>query len=65
MGSSILERVRLGLEETKGRWPEVAKQSGVPYPTIKSIVQGLSKSPRIDTLEKLDAYFEEIRRSAA
>lgn len=47
------------LQASKGRWLEVAKDSGVPYSTIKKIAYRTIASPRVKHLEKLAAYFRE------
>ncbi len=52
-----LSAVKACLADTKGEWPEVARDSGVDYFTIVRIAGGKSKSPRYETIEKLAEYF--------
>lgn len=47
------------LEASKGTWLEVARESGVPYSTLKKIVYRTIKSPRVIVLEKLAAYYRD------
>jgi predicted transcriptional regulator len=49
---------RLG--ETRGRWTDAAKYSGVPYDTVKKIAQGRTKDPSVSTVQKLADYFERL-----
>ena len=62
MDSPNLEYVRARLERLRGQWPRVARESGVPYKTIKNIMQGKSKDPRNSNVEALRNY---LRRDAA
>lgn len=65
MNESILGFVMGRLDAEKGRWPEIAIGSGVPYRTVQKIGSGKSKLPRIDNLEKLAKYFRESSSAAA
>jgi predicted transcriptional regulator len=60
---NLLGFVVANLQQTKGTWQEVAKGSGVPYSTIKKVanpaVNSGTKSPRIETVQKLADYFQE------
>lgn len=59
---SIHDFVLAELESRKGDWPAIARGSGVPYSTLKKIALGTNggtKSPRIDSLEKLAAYLRQ------
>lgn len=59
---SILAFVLRKLEESRGKWVEVARASGVPYHTLTKIAQGQSPDPRIETVQRLVDYFNgEIR----
>ncbi|WP_213766765.1 hypothetical protein [Caballeronia sp. dw_19] len=46
---------RLGLE--KGNLRTVAKQSGVPYPTLTKLTSGAVGDPRVSTVQALHDYF--------
>jgi predicted transcriptional regulator len=45
------------LQKSKGRWMEIANDTGVPYHTITKIAQGRTENPRINTVDALDKYF--------
>lgn len=55
----ILEFVRRRLDEARGEWPLISRESGVPYFTIANIVQGKSADPRIGTLQPLVDWFRQ------
>jgi len=62
----ILAFVLRKLEESRGKWVEVARDSGVPYHTLTKIAQGQSPDPRIDTVQRLVDYFNgQIREAEA
>lgn len=46
------------LEATKGRWPEVARQSGVSIRTLSKIARKEIEDPRISTVQRLADYFQ-------
>lgn len=53
------------LDDAKGRWPEIAVASGVPYRTVQKIGSGKTRTPRIDSVEKLAKYFRDHQADAA
>ncbi len=53
----ILALVRRRLEESRGKWPVISKETGVPYFTIANIVSGKSADPRIGSIQPLLDYF--------
>lgn len=59
MNDSLLDYVVSHLQQGKGRWPEIAMESGVPYRTVQKIGSGKTATPRIDTVEKLAHHFRE------
>lgn len=61
MYSLMHERVVQRLQALKGRWPEVARESGVPYGTLRKIAEGTAKNPWAKTVETLDRYLEQNR----
>lgn len=63
MSEPILETVRARLEGARGRWPEIAKASAVPYFTITNIAQGRVLNPGVQTVQKLLDYFAAEDRS--
>ncbi|MEM5461602.1 hypothetical protein VSR69_43595 [Paraburkholderia phytofirmans] len=53
MLSTVLRR----LDGMKGEWPDVAKESGVPYQTLTKIACRIVADPRISTVQTLFDYF--------
>ena len=56
---SLLDFVRTRLSEQTGSWPLVARESGVPYSTVKKIALGETPNPGVITVEKLARYFRD------
>ena len=56
--NSTTERIRRLLNESKGTWPEISRESGVPYFTLTKIASGASENPRVKTCDALNSYFE-------
>lgn len=65
MNDSILDYVTGQLDKAKGRWPEIAVASGVPYRTVQKIGSKKTLTPRIDSVEKLANYFRNTDSAAA
>lgn len=59
----MLPEVKAMLESQKGHWREIAEQAGVNYKAIANIMQGVSKEPSVNTVEKLHRCLSD--RSAA
>lgn len=55
----ILSFVKRRLEEKRGSWVDVARDSGVPYHTLTKIAQGQVENPRIETVQRLVDYFHD------
>ena len=53
----ILIFVRRKLDESRGQWVEVSRESGVPYHTLTKIAQGQVEDPRVSTMQRLVDYF--------
>jgi len=47
------------LEAQRGNWRQIADDTGVKYRTIQNIVQGASKEPSVNTVERLYRYLTE------
>jgi transcriptional regulator with XRE-family HTH domain len=60
---TMLPEVKAMLEDEKGKCREIAEQAGVNYKAIANIMQGVSKEPSVNTVEKLHRCLSE--RSAA
>lgn len=56
MEPTSLEFVKTRLFRLKGQWKRVATESGVPYKTIKNLMQGETLDPRTSTIDKLITY---------
>lgn len=55
----ILEQVRTDLTgATLERQREVAAAAGVPWSTLRKIVDRATENPRYDTVERLRAYYQ-------
>lgn len=52
------QRIKRLLNEHKGSWPEISRDSGVPYFTLAKIASGASENPRIKTCDALSRYFD-------
>jgi hypothetical protein len=57
MDTPIFEYVLAQLDLTKGRWPTVAEESGVPYKTLVKIAQRETLDPGVNNVQKLADYF--------
>jgi hypothetical protein len=54
----ILDTVRSDLKgATMARQRQVADESGVPWPTLRKIVDGDTANPQWDTVKKLSTYY--------
>ncbi|MFL9960448.1 hypothetical protein PQR02_04790 [Paraburkholderia sediminicola] len=53
----MLGTVLRRLDGVKGAWPEVARQSGVPYQTLTKIACRIVADPRVSTVQTLFDYF--------
>lgn len=53
----MYEYVCRHLQETKGTWPAIASESGVPFRTLEKIGRGETKDPGISTVQQLFDYF--------
>jgi hypothetical protein len=51
-------RVRERLASEPDRWAKIARATGLPRMTIARIGSGETPSPRIDTVEKIIAFYD-------
>jgi hypothetical protein len=65
METDILDYVLQKLEETRGDWPAIARESGVPYDTITKIAQRQIEDPKVGKLQRLANFFRAREREAA
>jgi transcriptional regulator with XRE-family HTH domain len=65
MSESIHEYVVEQLQAAKGKWSEVAEESGVPKRTLEKIASRETADPRVKSIEKLANYFRgrRVRRN--
>jgi len=61
----LLPTVRILLEQRRGEWPEISRQTGIPYRTIQNLAQGVVAGPRVSTVEALYQYLTTVDGSAA
>lgn len=54
----MLDAVLRRLDASKGEWPKIAAESGVPYQTITKIGGRFVADPRISSVQALFDYFE-------
>jgi predicted transcriptional regulator len=54
---SFLATVKRHLDSEKGGLRRIAKESGVPYPTLTKISSGAVSDPRVSTVQTLFDYF--------
>ncbi len=59
---TTMDRVRQGLDEARGSWPQVARETGIDYFTICRIARGETQNPRFATVERLQKWLA-VRRS--
>lgn len=50
------------LEDSKGTWPTVAEESGVPLRTLEKIARQEIENPGIQHVERLARYFRSIKQ---
>ncbi len=65
METDILDYVLVKLEQSKGRWPAIAADTGVPYDTITKIAQRQIEDPKVSKLQTLANYFRAQEQAAA
>jgi hypothetical protein len=52
----LLPTVRKLLDARRGSWPEIQRETGIPYRTIQNIAQGKVENPAVGTVERLHHY---------
>lgn len=60
MDEPILNYLKTRLGESRGTWPQISKDTGVPYSTITNIAQGKVADPRISSLQPILDYFRAL-----
>ena len=53
----MLAFVRSSLNEWRGHWPRIARETGLSYHWMQSVAQGRIRNPGVQSLEVLDAWF--------
>ena len=57
MSESIYAYVLEQLQRHKGRWPEIAEDTGISMRTLEKIARREVKDPGVSRIEKLANYF--------
>lgn len=67
----IIDYLRRRLEEFRGQWPQIAKDTGVEYSIIARIARGENENPELKNIQPLldwfvarDEMVEKLRKSA-
>jgi predicted transcriptional regulator len=55
---SLLEYVIKSLKEHSGTWPQISKDTEIPYHTLTKIASKKIKDPGFSKVEKLGKYFK-------
>lgn len=53
----MLSKVLEELESQKGKWIIIARESGIPYGTLRKIAEGTTKDPKFRQVQALHDYF--------
>lgn len=59
MNESIHSYVVRHLQDSKGTWPRIAKETGISKRTIEKIARQEVKDPGVSLVERLQRYFQE------
>lgn len=60
MEQPIHDYVVSRLQASKGRLPQVAKETRVPLSTLRKVANRSTRAPRIDTLEAIASYYRQL-----
>lgn len=59
MSQPILDYVLTKLQDRMTPWTEVARQTGIPYDTLKKIARGVTANPGVLHVQVLHDYFKQ------
>lgn len=62
MDTSELDFVLGQLQERKGNWPQIEKDTGMPYSWLSKLARGLIDDPGVKKIEKLARYFRLLEK---
>lgn len=62
METSEYDFVMRQLQERKGSWPQIEKDTGMPYSWLSKLARGLIDDPGVKKIEKLARYFRLLAR---
>lgn len=65
METSELNYVRNQLQERKGSWPTISKETSVPYSSLAKVARGETEDPGVKMIEKLGRYLRLLERQEA
>ena len=54
----LLDAVLAGLQDRKGEWPSIAKETGLDYSWLTKLAQGQINDPGIKKIERLAGYLQ-------
>lgn len=55
-GMDTMQTLRANLDRARGRWKQVAADTGINYFTIARIARGNTPNPQIGTVDKLQQW---------
>lgn len=56
----IFQVVKRRLEQSRGRWPDIAKSTSIPISTIRKIAQGQIADPGVSKVQTLLDHFAAV-----
>jgi hypothetical protein len=62
METTLHDFVISGLQKRKSTWPAIARETGVPYPTIGKIARREIKDPGVTSVETLARHLRLLDR---
>lgn len=57
MESSELDYVLIQLQERKGSWPQIERETRLPYSWLSKLARGEINDPGVKKIERLGRYF--------
>ena len=62
METSELDFVLGQLQERKGGWPQIEKDTGTPYSWLSKLARGLIDDPGVKKIDRLARYFRLLEK---
>lgn len=57
--TTVMPTLRADLQRARGRWPQMATDTGVSHSTISRVARGRIPTPQIDTYLALRSWLDE------